>query len=164
MGAAVNYLCLPKQPEWLTRSANGNAYLFGGEYDSTEFGLQDGDDIPCAVCRTTANSVVMIPARVNCYSGWTRQYYGYLGTGNKSHKAGSEYICVDRNPEAITRGRTDNGGKLLYMVYTVCGSLPCPPYASSKAATCIVCSNKKIQSKMHYRQIFQYCIMACKHS
>ena len=73
-GAAVNYLCLPNKPESLSRTG-GSAYLYGGEYGNTEFGLQDGDDVPCAVCRTTANSVVMIPVLVNCYSGWTRQYY-----------------------------------------------------------------------------------------
>ena len=150
----MNYLCLPKQPEWLPRTTTGYAYLYGGEYDNAEFGLHDGDDVPCAVCRATANSVVRIPARVNCYSGWTRQYYGYLGAGYRYHKAGSEYICVDENAEAITRGRTNNEGKLLYMVHTVCGSLSCPPYESGKAATCVVCS--KWQSEMYYRKIFQY--------
>ena len=125
-GAAVNYLCLPKQPEWLSQRPKGTAHLYGAEYDSTEFGQQDGDDVPCAVCRTTANSVVMIPARVNCFSGWTRQYYGYLGAGYYGSKAASEYICVDRNAEAIVRGRPEKNGKLLRMVTAYCGSLPVP--------------------------------------
>ena len=139
-GVAVNYLCLPKQPQWLSQISGYGQNLYGGEYGGTDFGQQNGDDAPCVVCRTTANSVVMIPARTSCYSGWTRQYYGYLGAGDYSHKAASEYICVDRNAEAITRGRTDNNGKILRSVRTNCGSLPCPPYESGKSVTCVVCS------------------------
>ena len=138
--AAVNYLCLPKQPQWLSQTSAYGHWLYGGEYGGTDFGHQNGDDVPCAVCRTTANSVIMIPARTSCYSGWTRQYYGYLGAGHNIHKAGSEYICVDRNAEAITRGRSDDNGKILRSVRTSCGSLPCPPYENDKSVTCVVCS------------------------
>ena len=138
-GGAANYLCLPNQPQWLSRTG-GRASLYGGEYDNSDFGQKNGDDIPCVVCRTKANSVLMIPARTSCYSGWTRQYYGYLGAGASDHNAGSEYICVDINAEAIQRGRANDNGKLIYRVQTYCGSLPCPPYESGKSATCVVCS------------------------
>ena len=70
--------------------------------------------------------------------------YGYLGAGHRNQKAGSEYICVDRNAEAFTRGRADNDGKLLYIVKSICGSLPCPPYDDNKSVTCVVCSNDKL--------------------
>ena len=88
-GAAVNYLCLPKQPEWLSRKPGSGAYLYGGEYNNADFGLQDGDDIPCAMCRATDNSVMMIPAHVSCNSGWTRLYGGYLGAGHHGSTTGT---------------------------------------------------------------------------
>ena len=139
-GAAANYLCLPQQPEWLSRAPTYHAYLYGGEYDTSAFGTTDGDDIPCAVCRTTYNSVMMIPARVNCHGGWTKQYHGYLGAGYYGHNAASEYVCVDENAEAVQGRSVNRGGKLIYMVQTVCGALPCPPYVSGKSVTCVVCS------------------------
>ena len=133
-GAAVNYLCLPQQPEWLSRAPTGGvAYLHGGEYESAAFGTTSGDDIPCAVCRTTDNSVMMIPARVSCNDGWTKQYRGYLGAGYYSHDAASEYVCVDENPEAVPGRGTSNYGKLIYIVQTACGSLPCPPYSTDQS-------------------------------
>ena len=136
-GAAVNYLCLPQQPEWLSRVPTGHADLYGGEYDGSDFGTKTGDAIPCAVCRTTDNSVMMIPARVNCYGGWTKQYRGYLGAGYNHHAAASEYVCVD---EAVPGRSYNYDGKLIFIVQTACGSLPCPPYVGGKSVTCVVCS------------------------
>ena len=138
-GGAVNYLCLPNQPPWLSRTG-GAASLYGGEYGNSDFGTQNGDDVTCAVCRIKSNSVLMIPARTSCYSGWTRQYNGYLGAGESVQKAGSEYICVDINAEAVPRGRANDNSKLIYRVQAYCGSLPCPPYEYGKSATCVVCS------------------------
>ena len=136
----MNYLCLPQQPEWLSRTPNGYAVLYGGEYDSTDFGTTDGDDIPCAVCRTTDNSVMMIPARVSCNGGWTKQYRGYLGAGFEGHNAASEYVCVDENAEAVPGRSRDDNGKMIYIVRASCGALPCPPYVNGKSVTCVVCS------------------------
>ena len=136
----MNFLCLPKQPEWLPRIPDGTAFLYGGEYDSTAFGFQNGDDMLCSVCHTTDNSVVMIPAHVSCNNGWTKQYRGYLGAGHHVSKAGSEYICVEENPEAFPRGRANENGKLVHIVQTTCGSLPCPPYENGRSVACVVCS------------------------
>ena len=140
-GAAVNYLCLPQQPEWLSRAPTGGyAFLYGGEYDNSAFGPTNGDDIPCAVCRTTDNSVMMIPARVTCHIGWTKQYRGFLGAGYYRADAASEYVCVDENAEALPGRSRNYNGRLIYSVQSVCGSLPCPPYVNSTSVTCVVCS------------------------
>lgn len=77
-GAAANYLCLPKNPiwnKWRDGSQNGPS-VFGAEYEfddidrTTFFGHEVRDnDVPCAVCRTKRSSVMMIPARNECFDG-----------------------------------------------------------------------------------------------
>lgn len=58
--------------------------VYGGEYEFSDFHSDGGsqyfgqnlndEDAPCAVCRTPRSSVLMIPARLDCYSGWTKEY------------------------------------------------------------------------------------------
>lgn len=60
-GGAAEYVCLTRTPV-LTAALHGNSgYMFGAEYDSDTFGPSDGDDVPCAVCRSLSPSVLMIP-------------------------------------------------------------------------------------------------------
>ena len=148
-GAAVNYLCLPTKPLWgeYDDSANAAARIYGAEYqvfgsDSNRFFKKNvGDnDVPCAVCRTVRPSLLMIPGRNACYGGWTVEYTGYLSAGHHSHKAASESICLDTDPEVIAGSQTDHNGKLFYMTEAKCGSLPCPPYVEGRELTCVVCS------------------------
>ena len=71
-GAAVEPLCLPKDPQWGAYK-NGvdkwRAYVFGAEYETNTFtgstaSLHD-HDVPCAVCLTRGRSVVkMFPGKV----------------------------------------------------------------------------------------------------
>lgn len=142
-GAASNYLCLPENPQWGTRSLNNfQAFVYGAEYENNFFGenaLQQ--DVPCSVCKTkTGTNSAMIPARTSCYDGWTIQYKGYLGAGFHNHLASTEYVCVDENIQFIPGGYENKDGKLIYPVVAKCGSLRCHPYIENKPIACVVCS------------------------
>ncbi|XP_062566643.1 short-chain collagen C4-like, partial [Saccostrea cucullata] len=140
-GAAAEFVCLPPDPNLTTKFTSSFSYMYGAEYDSTDFGLHDGDDLPCVVCRRkTQSSVLMIPGKNSCYSGWTEQYHGYLATGYYASKAASQYICVDEHPEALRAGERNDDGKWVHSVKAVCGSLPCPPYHNNMYLTCVVCT------------------------
>lgn len=75
-GAAVNPLCLPKNPEWgvyKDGTDGGKAYIFGGEYQTDTVPAYMTalfqHDVPCAVCLVRKRSVVqMFPGQRNPYS------------------------------------------------------------------------------------------------
>jgi hypothetical protein len=122
--------------------------MYGAEYNvynadsSLLFGENLRDwDVQCAVCRVTSRAtVLMIPARNECYDGWTREYAGYLMAGRRDHAAASQYVCVDAAPETLDGSVKDDNGKLFYLVEGRCGSLKCPPYVEGRELTCVVCS------------------------
>ncbi|KAL4237327.1 hypothetical protein ACF0H5_002045 [Mactra antiquata] len=150
-GAAANYLCLPKDPQWdyYEDSVTSGGQIYGAEY---EFGNQHSngeshfvgqsvkdEDVPCAVCSTQRAEVLMLPAKKDCYSGWTKEYSGYLMSGNIVHSA-TEFVCVDKQVEVVVGGHPDQNGRLFYLVEGICGSLKCPPYVNGRELTCVVCS------------------------
>ena len=135
-------ICLPNDPQDGHTFHGTLNYLYGAEYDVVTFGEhQNGDDVPCAVCRSNVGiQTVMIPARLDCYNGWTKQYAGYLGTERHVHSSGKDYICVDQDSQASPAGRHEHNGAHIYPVSYQCGSLNCPPYKHGHTATCVVCS------------------------
>jgi len=138
---------MPSDPIWGKNKnlvSSYSATMYGAEYEGEPFyfGMQDTrEDVPCAVCQTTAHSMsLMIPGRTDCYTGWTKAYDGDLASGYPSHRAASQYICVDGNPQSTSRGKkVDDNGKLLYPVCVKCGAMPCPPYEEGKYLSCVVC-------------------------
>ncbi|KAJ8047311.1 hypothetical protein HOLleu_06284 [Holothuria leucospilota] len=90
-------------------------------------------------------SLIMIPARNICPgSEWTKEYSGYLVSGYYNHGGRTEYVCMDRNAEAIPRSVHNANGALFYAVEGRCGSsgsgLPCGPYVDGYELTCAVCT------------------------
>lgn len=162
-GGASNVLCLPKDPLWgnFTSAAETSAYIYGAEYELSNYkalgkngvfstknaqSLHD-HNMPCAVCETkNPSSVIMLPARDQCYAGWNPEYTGYLMAGHYAHKGRGTYICVDKDAEADPAGYRDENGALFYPVQSSCGSLICPPYVQNKELTCAVCT-KAARSK-----------------
>ncbi|XP_034330867.1 uncharacterized protein [Magallana gigas] len=147
-GAAVEPLCLPRNPEW-GRYTDGHdgakAYVYGAEYETYSFIGFDQTlhehDVPCAVCIVRQKTVVkMFPARKTCYKGWTLEYQGYLMAGYNDHAAGTAYTCIDSHPDTLHGGATNKDGKLFYLVEASCGSLKCPPYVAGRELVCAVCS------------------------
>ncbi|XP_067024728.1 short-chain collagen C4-like [Acropora muricata] len=148
-GGGSQYLCLPRNPKY-DKYQNGHqsaGYVYGTEYEVNAYNGNPFDrnlhnsDAPCAVCFVKSRgSMLMIPARNDCPSGWTEEYHGYLMTSYYGHKHSSEFVCVDGNPEYVHGSKRDNNGALLYPVEGVCGSLPCLPYVAGKELTCAVCT------------------------
>lgn len=138
-GGAVNFLCLPMDPQFgnLTVPA-AHADLFGSQYQTADTVSNNADPL-CAVC-LSPSTTVMIPARAACPNGWKLEYHGYLMSGKSSHPAASEFICVDAAFEQRPGSILNQEGKLLYYTLAYCGSLPCPPYLERKVITCAVCS------------------------
>ena len=137
-GAAANYLCLTKKPEYdNVAKPSYYAFLYGAEY----FYISDhhGHDAVCSVCRAPQSTTIMVPATLTCPPGWTTQYTGHLTSQYKDHYA-TEYVCLDGSPEDDSSGVRNDNGLLFYYVTAQCGSLPCPPYIQGKVVTCVVCS------------------------
>ena len=148
-GGGSQYLCLPRNPKY-DKYQNGHqhaGYVYGTEY---EVGGNNGNpfarnlhdhDAPCAVCFVKSRgSLLMMPARNDCPSGFTEEYHGYLMTAHHGHRHSSEFICVDGNPEYVHGSKHNKNGALLYPVEGVCGSLPCGPYVAGRELTCAVCT------------------------
>ena len=150
-GGGSNYLCLPMDPIWGAYNEGAEKYskLYGSEYHGPiGFGLNNNhnrplhdNNVPCVVCRSqTKASVVMIPARNQCYRGMHTEYIGYLMSENSVHKGRTEFICMDGQPESDPAGFRNEDGALFMNVEGVCGSLPCPPYVPRREITCVVCT------------------------
>ena len=150
-GGGSDYQCLPHAVQWnynVTAAGPGNAQLFGTEYDTDPhtFGPIVQNDAPCSVCRTKRSTSLMIPGRTSCFPGWNLEYAGYLaanwiGTLASGAKASaSNFVCIDRHPEVLDGGATNDGQSVVHNVVAKCGSLPCPPYTDGLELACVVCS------------------------
>ncbi|KAL8562738.1 hypothetical protein ACOMHN_022613 [Nucella lapillus] len=132
-------LCLTLSPE--TYGITTPAYyslIYGAEYQDIP-GVVD-HDVPCSVCRAAQSTTIMLPGTHSCPKGWLTQYKGHLVTGRPVHKAASEFVCLDVQPEAILGSHKNLDGYLLYYTFTQCGTLPCPPYKHMSLTLCVVCS------------------------
>jgi len=142
-GGGINYLCLPKDPEWAPeQSPSVVGYVHGAEYETQNSVLDAlrNHDVPCAVCRTNSSNVLMIPAKQRCHTGWIKEYSGFLMSERNIHASPKEFICMDGNPESLTGTYVDRNGALLHYQKAVCGSLPCLPYIDGRELTCVVCT------------------------
>ncbi|VDH93743.1 Hypothetical predicted protein [Mytilus galloprovincialis] len=145
-GSAVITLCLPHNPDVINEDLKKNPFykdfLYGAEYQDNYFAENlDGNDVPCAVCRAKhSSSILMIPGKTSCSGSWKIEYNGRLASGHYNHHTGSQYVCMDMNPEVLEKGSTDHNGKLFVGVQAKCGSLSCPPFHDNVMVSCVVCS------------------------
>ena len=148
-GGGANYLCLPHNPKY-DKYKDGHqtaGCVYGTEYEVSQYSgnpfkrnLHD-HEAPCVVCFVKSRgSMLMMPARNDCPSGWTEEYHGYLMTAHHGHGHSTDFICVDGDPEYVPGSHANKNGALLYPVEGVCGSLPCLPYVSGRELTCAVCT------------------------
>ncbi|CAC5368942.1 unnamed protein product [Mytilus coruscus] len=142
-GSAAEPVCLPKDPDFVKTSGTGYGRMYGAEFGSNTFASNSrNQDVPCAVCRVKhASSVIMIPGKNMCYTGWSMEYNGYLASNEYNHPAAGSYVCIDIQPEYVSSGSSWNSkSKLFYDVVVKCGSLRCPPNKQDYPLTCVVCS------------------------
>ncbi|KAL9974409.1 hypothetical protein ACROYT_G011435 [Oculina patagonica] len=89
VGGGGKYLCLPNNPKYdrYSDSWQSTGAIYGTEYEVSSFNpftnnLHD-HEAPCTVCYVKSRgSQLMMPARNDCPSGWTKEYHGYLMTAN----------------------------------------------------------------------------------
>ncbi|KAI8520758.1 hypothetical protein Bbelb_005120 [Branchiostoma belcheri] len=134
------------RPEWhsFDDSTNGDrARLAGAEFQTNQHGpLLDlyNTDALCAVCLVPRATALMIPAKMTCPSGWTREYSGYLMTEKYTHHR-ADFICVDEGAEGESGTEANDNGALIYHVEGRCNyNMHCPPYVNGRELTCVVCS------------------------
>ena len=140
-GGGANYLCLPHIPEYLSKSPQYFSTIAATEYSDSTFGSLDRHDAPCAVCYTSTKAVqVMIPAKTTCPSSWTIEYVGYLMAAYETNNRNAIYECVDKDPEAIPGSAVVYIESVFHFVKATCTGIPCPPYNTKKALTCVVCT------------------------
>ena len=118
----------------------GYSYIYGTEY---EFGIgsKHNQNVPCAVCYTPSKTAsLMIPAKANCPSGWTREYYGYLMSAYRGRDKRIQYTCVDKSLSVIPGLGADNNDALMYHVEVSCNGLDCGRYIAENELNCVVCT------------------------
>ncbi|XP_019637587.1 PREDICTED: uncharacterized protein LOC109479948 [Branchiostoma belcheri] len=154
-GGGGNYQCLPLDDVVWNKPQAGyqhHSYMYGAEYQTgpgffSADNMPDGItnpanyDVPCSVCHVPGRfSNVMIPARMSCPQGWSKEYSGYLMSSYYSHNSNKDFICVDEAPNLVPGSAADQNGALLYLVEAQCGSLPNGPYVNGYELTCVVCT------------------------
>lgn len=148
-GSGANLLCLPKDPEWNKYTDTLEEWrgrLYGVEYEIVHnrppYPGFDDKDMPCVVCLTDRRAtVLMVPGKVTCHTGWHKEYSGYLmSEAGSNGRTSSEYICADENLESVPGGDANLNQAVVYPVESRCGSLKCPPYVNGRELTCVVCS------------------------
>ena len=61
--------------------------------------------------------------------------------GHHTHKRAYNYVCMDKEPEAVAGLQASKDGALFYFVQGSCSTLGrCPPYIEAAELTCVVCS------------------------
>ena len=142
-GGAANYLCMPNDPQYtlpFEYGVRGHSYVYGTEYEDPLVSGRNQHNAPCAVCYIpTKHTVIMIPAKTTCHSGWTREYYGYLMAERVGHQR-TMYECVDSAMASISGSQNHIDGGHFYHVEAHCNGMACPPYNNYKELNCVVCS------------------------
>ena len=146
-GSGINYQCFPDDPEYGVFEAGTRterAYIYGVEYENpiSALGSSDDQNAPCAVCYVpTRATILMIPAKLTCPTGWTEEYDGYLMAERWAHASPAMYECVDIDAESVPGEDRNTNGGLFFHVEVQCNyGLACPPYDSGKEVTCVVCT------------------------
>ena len=151
-GGGSNYVCLHMAPTWSRYDDNVDTlgWISGATYQTRYMSRKDlfQHIAPCAVCRVSSRgSVMMVPGRNLCPSGWHQEYHGYLVSAASAHSSRdpwkrTEFVCVDQVAESATNGTATNNrhGAIFYNVQASCGSLPCGPYVQGRELTCAVCT------------------------
>ena len=144
-GGTNDYLCLPEEPQYLAYKpgVQGDSPIHGAEYqtwDNRPLHHVHDHNVPCVVCKTVKECVLMIPARISCPDTWTLEYSGYLMTDYKSHPGRTSAECVDKDPDTVPGEVANTNGALFYHTEATCNGLDCPPYVAEKELTCAVCT------------------------
>ncbi|XP_067948675.1 short-chain collagen C4-like [Watersipora subatra] len=152
-GGSTELECLSTSPSWHANSVTSiqtPTKLFAAKFSLGRFAgiLPDSADnsvITCSVCITAKAPVITLPGRVNCLSGWHKEYNGYLmATSALQNEVffSSKNYCVDKEPDYYEGHNDSNGLKLTFLQAGGCyrGLYPCHEYTENNLIACTVCS------------------------
>eukprot|EP00117_Sycon_ciliatum_P011124 scpid83522/ scgid12733/ len=140
-GGGANHLCMPYDPAQVDSNAprtHGYSPIYGVEIDDS---WKNNQNPTCSVCHVKGrSSQVMMPARTSCPAAWTLEYSGYVMSSHYSHRK-TDFVCMDKQLDGV-RGASGNKPEgVLYLASITCGtSMDCPPYSTTKAVPCVVCT------------------------
>ena len=123
-GGGGNPQCLPLNPQFYntTKRALDRTYIYGAEYKDTDALIPNSHntDVVCAVCHVpTRNALYMIPAKYDCPSNWTREYFGFLMSEHFADRR-SQFTCVDRNLISVVESTHNHDGFRFFVVEGTC--------------------------------------------
>ena len=100
----TTYLCMPDNPQYSTYvpGVQGPSYIYGVEYRLHQAGLpippnRHYHNVPCAVCHVQQRgSLLMIPARKDCPTSWTKEYEGALMSEHVNTTTPCSNVWIER--------------------------------------------------------------------
>lgn len=143
----ANYLCLPEKPKYVNSSSGQDrqsAQIDGVKYGESHFQarIKVNKPVHCALCQVVGKiDNIMIPAAIQCTTGWSLEFTGNLATQSKYGR--TEYICLANNDNLMSgsarRIRTLHS---LDKVQPGCDVLPCREneYKKGSDISCVVCT------------------------
>ena len=135
---------MPDDPEYglsYRRGVQGHSPVFGTEYEQAVVSHRNSGNAECAVCYVPNKMTsIMIPAKYNCPSGWTREYYGYLMSTSVRNHYRTQFVCVDKKMGYVPGSRPDSPAAVFYHAEATCTGLSCPRYNPEKELNCVVCT------------------------
>ena len=141
-GGGANHLCMPDTPEYtLSHTTIGDSFIWGTQYEIPAVGNANYNTVTCAVCYApTRPTVLMIPAKTSCPATWTVEYTGYImADATASNRPGrTTHQCVDASQEHEVSNM--HNGIFQHFQVSCNSGLSCPPYITSKALNCVVCT------------------------
>ena len=146
-GGASNYLCMPDNPQYsnFVGGVQGYSTIQGADYwnDAGAAPLSQNlkhNNAPCAVCHVQERvSILMIPARKDCPTSWTKEYEGALMSEYRNNHR-TMFECVDREPESVPGSAGILPRTHFVPVEASCSGMACPPYDPQKELLCVVCT------------------------
>ena len=146
-GGGIDYQCLTNRPQYLVVKPGvqeARSFIAATEYEdwAGTYSSQSfrGQTVRCAVCLATVRSVtLMIPGRIGCPYGWTREYFGYLTAERTGHPSQSTYVCLHKDLKVIPKVNAF-GSTMMHVEAKCNGAKHCPPYKPGLELTCVVCT------------------------
>ncbi len=141
-GGASNYLCMPNEASYGTQVSSALESDTGG-ITAVEF-TSSTSTVACSVCFIPRVTVLMIPARSACPTGWTTEYSGYL-MSQATIQERTEYVCVQLvSPDRVSI-ETGAGGRVHFVTVDCENGFRCnqdsdTSYLAERELSCVVCS------------------------
>ena len=122
-GSAGNSLCLPL-----------SQYL-GSKMDTLVDNVPS--EVPCSVCLALEhNTVLTIPAKTTCPTGWDTEYVGHLMTGSTGIGIGQFYCVDDYHPLTVVKPNYGDRRRFIQVIMDCNGSLVEDCYSNLKCSVC----------------------------